>query len=496
MSYETEIDGPNGIIIFRGGVRATFDRSILTTDELIIRRGNSADSAVDDVQSGSKKIKLRPKEAYANGKVTVTDPDGNFTASNLWFTWDPDRAKEVTGIGETVEINMGNSHVKADKMYRSEQGYDLTNVSFWTGNWRTPLFKFNAESVFFVPGKQGVAKHLRLSLFGVQLPEIPRYVFSLDPRASGISLPSIGFRQGAGIGTSWTSSFPVSDSATISTSITAFPNVQPTYALSYSKSYVKEKDLGVNQYYISDQFGERSQFSFFGNIYMDSLSSAFDRMKTQKDLFSVNSTFNYETLGRVTDRTTNYSQPIEFGYERGGPLGKFAYLYQLKASRIIEAGDRSATRLGIYGSTFLPLTHHGRLTAGTRIDGAARIDASSSGYIGGETGINYDLSSGLSVSTGAYGYKNFGNPLFLGDNFRSNQGYVMRGDWLGKSSTISLMFRYDPTQGWFDREYRLTQVVGPIEPVLVYRQSPRQYVLGIRFRTNDIANTLRRRNLR
>ena len=216
-------------------------------------------------------------------------------------------------------------------------------------------------------------------------------------------------------------------------------------------------------------------------------------MQVPKNLFTVNSTFNYETVGRKTDRITNYSLPLEIGLERGGGLGNWAYLLQVKAARIVEAGDRSENRLSLFGSAFLPIYHRGRMTAGTRIDATTRLDSSPSGFIGAESGFSYDLGNDLTFSSGAYGYKNVGTAAFAGDNFQTNQGYVVRGDWFGKSTNISIMFRYDPTQGWFDKEYRLTQVVGPIEPVLVYRQSPRQYVLGIRFRTQDISRILSRR---
>ena len=496
FSYQTEVDTVHGYAIFRGGVRAKFGASVLTADELIVRDGIDTDPP-ENIETSGRSISLRPKEAFAIGKVNIVDPDGSIQASNLWFTWDKNRIanpNEVTRVADIVEIRIGTSHIKADSMRLSSASWDFTKVAFWTGNWKTPLFRFDASSLHIVPERSGTAKDMKLSLLGLQLPSIPRYTFSLDPRRDGFNLPSIGFRQGAGIGISWVSSFAVTDSSTIGASLAAYPSVQPTYTLSYSKSYVPKDKIGTGQLTISNQFGERSQFSFFTNIYFGSLSDAYESMRVPKNLFSVNSTFNYETLGRITDRITNYSLPLEIGLEQGGPMGKWAYLLQVKASRIVEAGDRSATRLALLGSTYLPIFKRGKLAAGTRIDATARLDSSSSGFIGGESGFSYDMGNELSFSSAAYGYKNFGTPLFAGDNFQTNQGYVVRGDWLGASTNISVMFRYDPAHGWFDKEYRLTQVVGPIEPVLVYRQSPRQYVLGVRFRTQDISKILKRRS--
>ena len=495
FSRQTEFDSVHGYAIFRGGVRAKFGATILTTDELIVRDGTESDPP-ETVEVAGRNLSLRAKEAFAIGKVNVVDPDGSIQASNLWFTWDKNRISnpnEVTRVADLVEIRLGTAHIKADSMKMSLESWDFTKVAFWTGNWRTPLFRFDASSLHIVPERIGMAKDMKLSLLGLQLPNISRYTFSLDPRHQGFNLPLIGFRQGAGIGTSWVSSFAITDSSSIAASLAAYPSVQPTYSLSYSKSFVPKDNVGIGQFSISNQFGERSQFSFLTNIYWDSFSSAFDSMQVPKSLFSVNSTFNNETVDRATDRITNYSLPLEIGLEQGGPLGKWAYLLQIKASRIVEAGDKSATRLALQGSTYFPMYSRGKLKAGSRIDAAARLDASSSGFIGAESGFSYDLGNELSFSSGAYGYKNVGTPLFAGDNFQTNQGYVVRGDWLGASTNISVMFRYDPTKGWFDKEYRLTQVAGPLEPVLVYRQSPRQYVLGIRFRTQDISKILKRR---
>ena len=498
LSYETEADLEKGYVIYRGGVKATFGQTELTADVLVIRQGQHSDPQ-EVVTIGDQSFALRPLEAFAIGKVAIVDPDGNLQASDLWFTWDSERKShpnEVTGIANTVDIRIETTHIKADKLQIATSKWDLTKVAMWTGNWRTPLFRFDADDVTIYPGKKGIANGMTLSMLGVKLPVIPRYSFSLDPRTGGFSIPTIGFRQGAGVGMSWNGNIPLNDASTLTASFAAFPKVQPTYAISYSKSNVSTEEIGPNQFRISDPFTERSQFSYFGNIYEESLQTAYAGMRTRKNLFSLNSTFNYETLGRKTDRVVNYSQPLEIGYENGGPEGGWAYLFQAKASRIVEAGNRSAARLGLNGSAFAPIATSGRFVAGTRFDAVVRVDGSSSGFLGAETGFSYKPRDSMAFAAGAYGYKNYGTPLFQGDQFVTNQGYVVRGDWYGAATNISLMFRYDPALGWFDREYRLAQVMGPIEPTLVFRESPRQYVIGIRLRIQDIGKLLQRRKFR
>lgn len=497
LSYETEADLLDGYVIYRGGVKAMYGPTTLTTDTLVVRNGASGDPAVQ-VDVDGKKMSLKPMEAYALGTVSVVDPDGTIKASNLWFTWDAVRRsnpEEVVGRAEGVDVHISTVWIKADKMTSAAKGLEFFNVAVSTSNWKTPLYSAKAKSVFVIPGKQALAKDVRFSILGVQSPPLPQFTFLLDPRANGVQIPRIGFRQGAGIGVSWGGDLLVGESSVASMAINSYPRVQPTYAFSYAKSRVPVEQSGLNQFLISDQFGERSIFSFFGNVYTQSLDQAYERIRIPKDMFSVGTNFNFETLGRITDRKTNYSRQLEVGYEKGGPFGDWGYLLQAKASRIAEGGGPGQNRLMFQANAFTPLAKSGNFTAGARLDGVYRFDASPSGYLGAEGGLSYQANEFLKFSTGLYGYHNFGTPLFAGDNFVTNQGYVVRGDWFGPANNFSLMFRYDPTQGWFDKEYRISQVMGPLEPVLAYRESPRQYSIGFKFRTGDITRLLQRRKI-
>ena len=173
-SFDSEIDSPGNYIVYKGGVKAKYGDSELTADVLIVRKGDSSDPAIP-LNEGGYTINLRAKEAYAFGKVTVTDPDGNLKASRLWFTWDGQsefRKGEVLGRAEDVELSIATTQIVAKTLSMTSAGFDLTNIGFWTSNWRTPLFRFDADSVFIYPGKKGVAKNVRTSLLGVQLSKI------------------------------------------------------------------------------------------------------------------------------------------------------------------------------------------------------------------------------------------------------------------------------------------------------------------------------------
>jgi hypothetical protein len=357
FSRETEADQLNGYVIYRGGVRAKYGVSTLSADILIVRNGQPNDPPVD-IDIGGKSVSLRPMEAMALGKVDVVDPDGSLQATNLWFTWDNERRShenETTGLADAVEIRVASTHIKAGRVKVSGVGFDFADVTFWTGNWRTPLFKFQSSSLFVYPGKKGIAKGVKLSFLGVQLPALKDYTFSLDPRSDGVTFPTLGFRQDAGIGLQWVTSIPINDNSTFGAALTAYPSAQPTYTISYAKSFVPENEIALNQFTVTPQFGERIEQSFFESIYTPSITIGYERMKIRKNLFSVSSRFNYETIGRITDRDTNYSQPIELGYENGGPLGSWAYLVQAKGSKVVEGGSKSAFRFSLTSSGYAPI---------------------------------------------------------------------------------------------------------------------------------------------
>jgi lipopolysaccharide assembly outer membrane protein LptD (OstA) len=224
LSAETEANLHDGYVIYRGGVRAKYGVTNLIAELLIVRKGNSGDPAVA-LQEGGKSFMLRPNEAYAVGKVNLVDPDGTLQASNFWFTWDSKRREnptEVVGQADDVNLQLSSSHILAKSISMSKAGFEMTKVSFWTGSWRTPLYRFDAETATVIPGKQGIARNVRIYILNVPLPAIRRYTFSLDPRSTGMHIPNLGFRQGAGVGVSWQTNYLVNEASLVSHSIPMF----------------------------------------------------------------------------------------------------------------------------------------------------------------------------------------------------------------------------------------------------------------------------------
>lgn len=495
MYSEAESDLENHIIIYRGKVIAKIGDSRLLTDTLIVRNGDKEDKPVE-ISEGGQTFKLNPQEAFATGQVELIDPDGTLKAKNLWFTWNDDKRKSdaIVGRADDVEAHVATLWIKAASMTQAKRNLTFLKAKVSAGSSTNPMYGIDAEDVQVTPGERATAHSVSLSLFGVNLPRVPIMVFSLDPRANGVQLPRIGYRQGSGFGASWGGDYLLDDKSAVIGNFNIYPEVLPSYRVAYAQSRVPIEEAGINQFAISDSFEDRSNFSFLGSVYNPSQRSTYDRIRVKKDLFTISTWFNYESFGRVTDRKTNYSKPVELAYEKGGPVGDWGYLTQIRGAKIQEVHGNSENRFTLQGSMFSPVQTIGRTTFSTRLDGGFHTDSQSMGFLGGEAGLTYQLRDYLSISGGAYGYKTFGDPTFAGDNYISNQGYVIRGDWQGPSNSLSMLYRYDPQLGWFDRQFRITQVIGSIEPVFVYRQAPRQYQLGIRFRLQDIAKKLQRRD--
>ncbi|MDH4389613.1 MAG: hypothetical protein QE269_12900, partial [Fimbriimonas sp.] len=123
-----------------------------------------------------------------------------------------------------------------------------------------------------------------------------------------------------------------------------------------------------------------------------------------------------------------------------------------------------------------------------------RMDAGRYSWFGGEAGLSYEPKENTRLSVGVYGYRSFGRALYDADLFNSDQGISLRGDIYGNATKISMLWRYDPSQGWFDRQFRISQVMGPVEPVIIYRQNPNEYQFGLRFRMDQVLGLLLNRS--
>jgi hypothetical protein len=493
-AYDIERHLPNGYIIYRGGVEAILGVTRIVTDTLIVRDAPEGAEPVD-VKDGDQIYRLANHEARAIGAIKIVDPDGTIQASDLWVTWAKNLPKDApTARAKSFKVEIGKFLMNAEEATRRGTSWDLSNVRATTDKSSRPIYSLSMDRLLIEPGRQGTGKGVAISLLGTKLPKIPSMAFSLDRRARATRIPQLSYRQRDGFGVAWDGNFLSGDQSLVTTSISSFPRLPPTFVTTFSTSRIPYEKSIQNQFQTQSDLGERNPFSFFGNIYMADIEAQNSFQSAPRDTFQVATTFNVGTFGRRSDLREVYSKPIEVLQEKTGQRDGYTFATQLRAGLFQEGGDKPVGRGLISGAISPAYKQSGRMISSLRLDGGVRMDAGRYSWFGGEVGLSYEPRENTRLSVGVYGYRSFGRPLYDADLFNSDQGISLRGDIFGNATKISMLWRYDPSQGWFDRQFRISQVMGPIEPVIIYRQNPNEYQFGLRFRMDQVLGLLLNRS--
>lgn len=493
-AYDVERRVSDGYIIYRGGVEAILGPTRIVTDTLIVRDAPEG-AGPASIQDGDRSYQLNNHEARAIGAVKIIDPDGTIQASDLWVTWDKNLPiGAATAKAKNFKVEIGKFLMEAVEATREGTRWRLNSVRATTDKGSRPLYALSMDQLLVDPGRKGTGRGVVISLLGTKMPKIPSMAFSLDRRARATRIPQLSYRQRDGFGVAWDGNFLSGDQSLLTTSISSFPKLPPTFVTTFSTSRIPYERSIQNQFQVQSDLGERNPFSFFGNIYLSDIEAQSAFQSAPRDTFQIASTFNVGTFGRQSDFLKQYSKPIEVIQEKSGVSRGNTYATQLRAGLFQEGGDKAVGRGLLVGAISPPLRQTGRMISSLRLDGGAHIDAGGYSWFGGEAGISYEPKENTRLSVGVYGYKTFGRPLYDADIFNSEQGLSLRGDIYGKATKVSMIWRYDPAQGWFDRQFRISQAMGPIEPVIIYRQNPNEYQFGLRFRMDEVLGLMLNRS--
>lgn len=493
-AYDIERHLPNGYVIYRGGVEVQLGPTRIVTDTLILRDAPEGAEPVD-VQDGEVTYRLGNQEARAIGAIQIIDADGTIQASDLWLTWRKDLPKNaISARAKGFKVEIGKFLMNAEEATRTGTSWDLSKVRATTDRGSRPLYSLAMDHLLIDPGRKGTGKGVVISFLGAKLPKLPTLAFSLDRRARATRIPQLSYRQRDGFGVAWDGNFLSGDQSLLTTSISSFPKLPPTFITTFSNSKIPYERSVQNQFQVQSDLGDRGAFSYFGSIYISDIEGQNEFLGAPRDTFQIGSTFNVPTFGRKSDLKRLYSKPVEVLHEKSGLKNGYAFTTQWRAGMFQEGGETPVGRGLFTGSVAPPIRQDGRLLSSVRFDGGLRLDSGRYSWFGGEAGVSYEPRENTRLSVGVYGYKTFGNALYDADLFTSDQGLSLRGDIFGNATKVSLLWRYDPSQGWFDRQFRISQVMGPIEPVIIYRQNPNEYQFGLRFRIDQVLGLLQNRS--
>ena len=87
-----------------------------------------------------------------------------------------------------------------------------------------------------------------------------------------------------------------------------------------------------------------------------------------------------------------------------------------------------------------------------------------------------------------------GEPTFDIDRLFATRAFHGRLDFDFGTTRLSFLTKYDlDRRKWYDNEIGLSQVAGPIEPFVTFREFPRTVTFGVRLRAEQAFDKLRQR---
>jgi hypothetical protein len=306
----------------------------------------------------------------------------------------------------------------------------------------------------------------------------------------------ITYHRGEGFGASLHTGLLLTHDVNFAGSFSANPTARPSFGAIVTKSLLSEEkssDIVTPQ----SDLTERFEFGYFEDVHVPSPETEARRMRRPRESVSLNTTWN----SGVSDRgpEISYSKPIEGIYEIGGRTGglggTWGYLGQVRLQTIEENTDTVHARALLVGSLAPPILRLApNLIATGRFD--TNVFAGNAyGWVRGIAGVVYRPIRQLALGGGGYLSSESGHSFYIVDQLASTRGFVFRGDLDLGPMKVSYLSKWDPSFGWFDREYSVSQVTGFLEAFLVSRQHPNEYNIGFRIRLDDFYSVLRRRNL-
>lgn len=457
----------DGAVVFSGGVIAKYGVTELRSQSLTLYQSE------------------RRREGIAEGEVQLIDPDGTATADRLEFKW-----SDHTATGDKVSIVVSGLHLNAEKIEVKPGEWILTAVEAAPDDGKKPLFGLKSPRIVYRPGSTGKAYRASLSIFGNKLITLPSYEFGGKRSADGLRIPSVSFNNGWGI--KWRSSVLVDDRTRLGGGFRSKKGDWPGAQAELTRSLLPRNEPGTLRPPIDD-FGERFGSGYFDSLFVRRPSSERELLGARRSSVTLATTFNQSMVARANDRL--YSKPIEIVAEEGREVGGFGLLANARYQRIRQEGGREESRGVVIGSALAPsLELGGGLATHVRFDTTAYLGKDRYQWGQVQAGLIYRPSDQLRLGGSYVIASQNGTALFENDRLFSMRAFHGRFDVDFGSTRFSLLSKYDfDRRKWYDNEIGVSQVVGPLEPYLIFREFPRTISFGVRFRADEVFDRIQRR---
>jgi len=472
IEYErvASIDVEAGTMTFEGAVKATYGETVVTADRL--------------------SLDYRNNKGVAEGGVELRDPEAFMSTERLEFDWE---AK--TGFAENVYVQVGNMRIRAQSLTIDPDLWRLERARATLSRKSDPQYEILARTVRIYPGKYGIANKVSLDLFGLRLGSAPEMRFDLDPRIDGFNLPSIAERRGVGLGVSWASSFLLNDQTVLGATAGSFPNRYPNYGLNVIFMNA-EAETSFRKLKPMDDLKEQGGDGWFENVGVREPRNESAAIRSPRILYMIGSKWNTSTVARP-EILNNVSKAYEAVFESAGTVGGVGLRGNFRVQSIRESAatpfvDRFVSNVTVQSPVWYLNNKLGLQVRGDLF--STFSENTEYGWLRGQVGLLWSLGKGVNFGLAYSEASEFGTPDFLFDTRLYDRALHGRLDYVRGPYTFRVLYKYDPgTQTIFDHEYEFAFVAESFEPFVVFRQSPNDYRLGVRFRIDNFVERLQRR---
>lgn len=452
-----------------GGVTATYGPTTITADRFILH---------DD-----------PKDPFgeAIGTVTLTDPEGTITASDLKFYW-----ASQTGSAHNVTIQISTLRLTAESVDINRDLWTLHNVGATGCKLKTPIYYVHTKELQVRPGIGATAIRPSLSILGRKIADLPTQRLSFNGSGNSIDLPYPTLRSGSGWGLTWTNGLIINGQTSLFTRYAVFQHALPYYNGTLIQSAIKDRDPEP----LRTEIGDRFTFGYFDNVQVRDPKSEHQYLGTSRFDFGIGSTFGADARD-TTNSTAKINKPIEFMAQGSGELGGFDAFALVRAQQVQVGNGPKIQRLILEQNLLTPSLQIARnLSVFARADAAEFSGGSSYGWLRGQTGLVFQPAPNLRFGASYTAAKSYGTPDFGYDVPLRFRELSFRADLDFDTTQVRFLVKYDPSnQVVFDRELYCSRVMGCLEPYVVYRERPHKFFFGIKLPLSRVLDRLSREGL-
>jgi hypothetical protein len=470
VSRRTRRDFENGRLEFTGGVVVYYGPTRIEAETIIVQL----------TEAGGV--------ADASGKVAIIDPEGTLSAENLHVVWGE---KDSVAEADQVTGNIAGAAFKAVRMELRPGLWTFTDVEGTVCHRLKPSVALVSPKLTIVPGKNGRVQRPGLVLFGKKVGSLPSQSFNLDRRAQGIGYPSVGARQGEGLGISWGGNILLNDQTAVGINLAAFQASYPVYGVTWAQTRIdpsKTEARAVPR----DELADRFHVGWFDSVEIRSEDSDARFFGEKRQTFSVSSSANNQTAN--FDLDLQFTKPLELALESsdrqwGGSL------YGQARIQMVGNQTQSQRMRSVLGATYVPasMTLGRNLKSIVRFDQQGIIGPNPSGWTRAQLGFSYRPDPRFGFGAAYILGRDYGTPDFVTDRLYARNGVHLRASANFGGTRVEYLYKFDGARKWYDREFSIYQAIGCIDVYLTRREFPREFRLGFKFRVDSFIDLIQRR---